>query len=545
MPTMIITNAGEQAFAAATNTAQINLAEVRLGSGHNATPKTATALTAPLSGLVYPITPVTDTIERYAVVERLDANAISLQCVDRSDDAVAPTEIGLFTTGGALIAYYSVGSGNIFNKAASSRWQFAVRLAFSNLDTATIAFTQNAILPATEARAGIAQIATQAEARAGVDDTKFVTPSKMLDTIGQNAFQVQAQTEQRRVNVNDGIVFSDISETGNPNRRTSIGNLFNRIVNSLASLSTLHMGDKMPLIDTSSGVLRHITLAQVARLFRIGAATAGTPTLSDEIALMDASASADVATGYKPNLRASLSDVQEVLVKDFAREGSNIPIDAVNLRAYRQVYDTAGTFTFTKPSGVNFFHIQMWGGGGGGVKAQGRSTHGLGGGGAYLAITFPTEHLEATEQVIVGAAAAPIERALNQAQEAAGNDGGDTQFKGLTANGGHRAAIRAGSGGVSPGYGRGGTIQTGNLPPEIYQEPGRGGTGASDFNTNYTLARPYYAGGFGTGSSVADSDESEYGYSYGNGSGYATGSPPSPTPPPFNGTDGAVIITGY
>ncbi len=525
MPTMIITNAGEQAFAAATNVRAINLAEVRLGSGHNATPKTATALTAPLAGLVYPITPVTDTIERYAVVERLDANAISLQCVDRSDDAIAPTEIGLFTTGGALIAYYSVGSGNIFNKAASSRWQFAVRLAFSNLDTATIAFTQNAILPATEARAGIAQIATQAEARAGVDDTKFVTPSKMLDTIGQQSFQIHDLTAATPI-PGDSIAFGDASETGEPNRKATISDLFARAIGGLGSrFRFLAAGNRIAVTNNDGTSLGSITLAQLAALFRVGGANAGTPTLTDEVALMDASANADSATGFKPNLRATLTAIRDLLVEPWAQAGTTTPVPAGRLQAYQQIYNTAGTYTWTKPSGFNFFRIQMWGGGGQGLWTP---THGgaLGGGGAYIELVLPQRYLSATEQVIVGETPAPV----RQNQIRLGQRGGATQFKGLTAQAGYGSDNRGSGAGVLR-YGGGGEVGA-NVPPNTYQEAGRGG----DTARGVVGTRPYFAGS----PFNQDAGESVFGYEYGVGSGSLAGAYA-----PNNGSDGAVIITAF
>ena len=520
MPTMQITDAGTSAFAAATNASQLNLQEVRLGSGHNPTPATATALTAALANRTYRIQQVTQGLERYAVVSRLDANAISLQCIDRSDDAVAPTEIGLFTDGGTLVAYYSVSTGNIFNKAADSTWQFVVELAFSNLDTATISFTQNAILPATETRAGIAQVATQAETRAGTDDTKFVTPAKALDVIGQQSFQIHDLALENRVLPEDELAYGDVSETGEPNRKTTITQLFARVFARFANIdaTAVRPNDDIPIWQ--SPAIKSLRVSHLVRLFRIASVPSGTPTLLDEIAYSDVSANNDAATGYKPTLRASLDDVMEVGVEAWARKDATAPIPAGRLQAYRQVYDTAGTYTWTKPTGFNFFRIQLWGGGGQGIQNHnGRSG---GGGGAYLSMIIPTEHLMATEEVVVGATPAPVQGATTA------QNGGDSEFKGISARGGgggdfiNRLALRPnvylGSGGA----------ERASLPPEANQEAGQRG--------NSVLA--YYAGQYG-----ADA-ESLYGYSYGNGSGYLTDTLANASAP-NNGSDGAVIITAF
>ena len=175
---MTLTAVGSAALAAATNAAQLNLQEVRLGSGHNATPATATALQTPIAASVYAVQPP-GMLERYAAISRIDSGTLTIEAIDHSTDALTPTEMGLYDGAGVLLAYTSVATGNLFNKATDSSWQVTIRVSWVNQNLAAITYNTGAILPATTTRAGIVELATEAEVSAGTDNTRAVTPASL------------------------------------------------------------------------------------------------------------------------------------------------------------------------------------------------------------------------------------------------------------------------------------------------------------------------------------------------------------------------------
>ena len=85
-----------------------------------------------------------------------------------------------------------------------------------------------------------------------------------------------------------------------------------------------------------------------------------------------------------------------------------------------QTFTSSGTWT--KPSSGTIAIIQLWGGGGSG--GTGTTTGGCGGGGgAFVELIVPLSALGATETVTIGAGGA-----AQTADNAIGNDGGDTTF---------------------------------------------------------------------------------------------------------------------
>ncbi len=125
--------------------------------------------------------------------------------------------------------------------------------------------------------------------------------------------------------------------------------------------------------------------------------------------------------------------------------------------------------TWTKPTGLKYIDVQLWGAGGSGGSDNTRGAGG--GGGAYNTKRFFTSELGATETVTIGAGGAA-------ATGAAGNAGGNTTFGSLlTAYGGGGGGAGAGVG----GGGGGGITSAGATGAATGGAGGSpvGGTGAS------------------------------------------------------------------
>lgn len=156
--------------------------------------------------------------------------------------------------------------------------------------------------------------------------------------------------------------------------------------------------------------------------------------------------------------------------------------------AKSDVYTSSGTWS--KPSGVTFVQVQLWGaGGGGGSGAIGTSANaGGGGGGAGSNIyTFPASTVPNSVTVTIGAGGSGG-AAQTAGSGAAGSAGGNTTFGSLlTAIGGSGASVTTynpgGKGGgdglasVNVGYGNAGASQDGLATYSGEYGGGSGGNG--------------------------------------------------------------------
>ena len=178
MPQLTLTDAGRTALAAASSADQINMNEVRLGSGRIAAGSiaAATALQTPIAGAVYR---AGASGSRSAAVSKSTTLAYQLIATDASNNALAPTEMGLFDANNNLIAYgAAAASAQLFNKPANQTWRFIVSVTFDTaLARDAITYEVGAVLPASLTVAGIAQLASNREAIAGTDAAKIVTPA--------------------------------------------------------------------------------------------------------------------------------------------------------------------------------------------------------------------------------------------------------------------------------------------------------------------------------------------------------------------------------
>lgn len=129
----------------------------------------------------------------------------------------------------------------------------------------------------------------------------------------------------------------------------------------------------------------------------------------------------------------------------------------------------ASSGTWTKPTGISFAEVHLWGGGGSGGSHNNTTGGGGGGGGGYCFAQFATSLLGTTEQVNIGSGGASIAGGSTN-----GNAGGNTVFGAsslLTAYGGGGGG--AGSAGTQGGGGGGG----GSLGIGAVGAAGAGGVG--------------------------------------------------------------------
>jgi hypothetical protein len=107
---------------------------------------------------------------------------------------------------------------------------------------------------------------------------------------------------------------------------------------------------------------------------------------------------------------------------------------------------TAST-TYTKPGGLSYIYLEIWGGGGSGgsVTSGAVSNASGGGGGAYASAWIPSSNLAATSSIVIGAGGTAVSGTSN------GNAGGITSFAGLSVYGGG-----PGTQGISSAIGGGG-----------------------------------------------------------------------------------------
>jgi hypothetical protein len=164
-------------------------------------------------------------------------------------------------------------------------------------------------------------------------------------------------------------------------------------------------------------------------------------------------------------------------------------IGSAAVSRYEQVYDVAGTYTWTCPADVIRVTVECWGGGGGGggTRVFAKASGGGGGGGYSRSslVVAPTVSYD----VVVGAAG-------TVATGVAGGLGGDSNFDGrtLTALGGSGGSLGASKvGGVG---GVGARIGTGEV---VYA----GGDGAAGNGSGYLNCGG--GGGGSAGSAVAGS----------------------------------------
>ena len=174
-----------------------------------------------------------------------------------------------------------------------------------------------------------------------------------------------------------------------------------------------------------------------------------------------------------------------------------------------QAYETAGTFTWTKPAGAKWVEILMFGGGGAGgggarqATSVARGGGGGGSGGAYVMARFTASSLSATQTVVVGAGGTGgLAGAIDNSSGLAGSNGGNSSFFNLVAIGG-----ATGTGGSTAG-GSSGASRTSYVQGVTGLGSNAGGagqitTGTSAIALTANIAYPASGGGGGAGAGAA------------------------------------------
>lgn len=169
MPTldMVFTDVGRAAIIAASGVDPVTITEVAVGdSGY-----TPTAGQTALVNELYRLTTI-------AGVVAVDDYTMSFSVTDESANAYSLREFGLYSDAGDLIAVYAQ-TGVILEKSASSFMSLSADVVLETIDAASVTFGDtNFYFPsATTSQIGIVELATDAEAQAGTDGTRALTPA--------------------------------------------------------------------------------------------------------------------------------------------------------------------------------------------------------------------------------------------------------------------------------------------------------------------------------------------------------------------------------
>ena len=172
--TLTITQAGLDALVDAGTGATDAIQVVEIGLSENVVTvsPTITALPGEFKRL--------DTFAGQSVSETI----IHMTAQDPSTDTYDLRAIALYLADGTLFAVYAQETP-IFSKVAIASFLFAFDVAFDQDVSADITFGDANFLwpPASETVKGVAEIATQAETNAGLDDQRIVTPLKLATVL--------------------------------------------------------------------------------------------------------------------------------------------------------------------------------------------------------------------------------------------------------------------------------------------------------------------------------------------------------------------------
>ncbi|GMM59806.1 gp53-like domain-containing protein [Novosphingobium pituita] len=172
--TAIVTNAGRAALvnAANTGTRAVTIAQVGL-SGTALTPKAgATVLPGQFKTIA--------TLSGDVVAD----DTIHLIVRDESADVFTVRSLALYLADGTLFAIYGQ-ADVLLEKSAQALMLLAIDIRFEDVDATTITFGDTNFLnpPATTERQGVVELATVAEAQAGIDALRALTPQAARSAI--------------------------------------------------------------------------------------------------------------------------------------------------------------------------------------------------------------------------------------------------------------------------------------------------------------------------------------------------------------------------
>lgn len=194
---MMITDAGFDAIVAAESggTDEILITQIGLTS----TPFIAAPTIDALPGEFKRI----DAVSGQAV----SANVIHVTAYDPSADVYDVTGIGIYTSDGVLLAVYSAADDAVLSKAQLATGLIMFDIAFANNMAALIEFGDALFLnpPASETAKGVAEIADNGEADAGLDDTRIMSPKKVKRVLDALAAALNAAFDLFQETVNNAI----------------------------------------------------------------------------------------------------------------------------------------------------------------------------------------------------------------------------------------------------------------------------------------------------------------------------------------------------
>ena len=212
---IIITDAGiaEVVNAEHSGTAPVTLTQVGFGSGQYTPTPDQTALHNEIKRV--------DTIAGGVV----GSDILHIQALDGSPtDSYTVYEIGVYTASGTLFAVYSQNLP-IIHKIADTQTMVAIDIVLSGFQpsSVTIGDTDFSLAPATTSNLGVVELATNAEATAGTDDERAVTPAALSAALTA-AKQTLAKLDNdptpnangHHVVLNDGGKFTTSKTFGNP-----------------------------------------------------------------------------------------------------------------------------------------------------------------------------------------------------------------------------------------------------------------------------------------------------------------------------------------
>jgi len=165
---IIVTNAGRAAIVNAQNTGTAPVTITQIGlSGTAVTPlPTSSALTGEF--------------KRVAAIagEVIADDTIHVTLTDTSGDAYSLRSIGLYLADGTLFAIYGQ-AAPVLEKTAQSIAALSIDVIFADIAAAALAFGDATFTnpPATTERQGVVELTTVAEAQAGVDALRALTPA--------------------------------------------------------------------------------------------------------------------------------------------------------------------------------------------------------------------------------------------------------------------------------------------------------------------------------------------------------------------------------
>lgn len=169
MPTnIVITNAGRAALVNAQNTGTLPVVITQVGLSQTAVSPAATATTLP------------GEFKRVSGIggEAIAPDTIHINMSDTTADVYSLRSFALYLADGTLFGIYGQ-AAPMLEKVAASDALLAIDVVFADISAASLTFGNTNYLnpPATTERQGVVELATVAEAQAGIDALRALTPS--------------------------------------------------------------------------------------------------------------------------------------------------------------------------------------------------------------------------------------------------------------------------------------------------------------------------------------------------------------------------------